>query len=261
MATVLEIKKELDKYFPFTEAEPWDNSGLLVDGEQEVSKIIVALDATLPVIREARAIGAELIITHHPVIFHPLKSLMGNEPAVFALKNNISIISAHTNYDISEYGADAHLKALLEKAAGFSAESVLDITHSEPSPHGFGFIGSLNKDYTYEQFAEVLKEVFNCEHIRFVPTDRKIRKIAYCSGAGGEYLKKAIALGCDAYITADVKHSSFTEALNAGIALYAPTHYQMEKPAMENLAELVFSLFPDTDVLISSLETEPTIVL
>ena len=261
MATVLEIKKEFDKYFPFTEAEHWDNSGLLVEGEKEVSKIVVALDATLPVIREARAFGAELIITHHPVIFHPLKALMDSEPAVLAIKNNISVISAHTNYDISDYGADANLKALLEKAAGFKAESVLDITHTEPAPHGFGFVGNLDRDYSCEEFAKLLKEVFDCEHIRFVPTDRKIRKIAYCSGAGGEYLKKAIAIGCDAYITADVKHSSFTEALNAGIALYAPTHYQMEKPAMENLAKLVFSLFPDTDVWVSNQETEPTIVL
>ena len=261
MATVLEIKKELDKHFPFTEAEPWDNSGFLVDGGREVSKIVVALDATLPVIKEAMAIGAELIITHHPVIFHPLKVLMSSEPAVLALKNNISIISAHTNYDISEYGADANLKALLEKAAGFKDEGVLDVTHTEPAPHGFGFVGSLDRDYGCEEFAEILKGVFACEHIRLMPTERKIRKIAYCSGAGGEYLKKAISLGCDAYITADVKHSSFTEALNAGVALYAPTHYQMEKPAMENMAKLVFSLFPDTDVLVSGEETEPTIVL
>ncbi len=261
MATILEIKKELDKYFPFTEAEPWDNSGLLVDGERNVSKIVVALDATMPVIIEAMAIGAELIITHHPVIFHPLKALISNEPAVIALKRGISIISAHTNYDISRYGADANLNALLEKAAGFTAESVLDVTHTEPAPHGFGFVGSLNKDYTCEEFAKILKEIFACEHIRLVPTQRKIRKIAYCSGAGGEYLKKAISLGCDAYITADVKHSCFTEALNAGMALYAPTHYQMEKPAMENLAKLVFSIFPETDVLVSGQETEPTVVL
>ncbi len=261
MATVLEIKKELDKYFPFTESEPWDNSGLLVEGEREVSKIVVALDATLPVIKEAAELGAELIITHHPVIFHPLKALIDSEPAVFALKNNISIISAHTNYDISEYGADASLKAMLEKAAGFSAQSVLDIRRTEPSPHGFGFVGNLKGDYTCEQFAAVLKEIFGCEQIRLVPSQRKLRKIAYCSGAGGEYLKKAISLGCDAYITADVKHSSFTEALNAGIALYAPTHYQMEKPAMQNLAKLASSLFPDAEVVVSCKETEPTIVL
>lgn len=261
MATVFEIKKELDKYFPFTEAEPWDNSGILVEGDREVTKILVALDATIPAIKEAKGFGAELIITHHPVIFHPLKALVDNEPAVLALKSNISILSAHTNFDISEYGADAHLKKLLSEKAGFKAESVLDITHTEPAPHGFGYIGVLGKEYSCEQFAELLKEIFCCDSLRLVPTAKKIRKIAYCSGAGGEYLKKATMLGCDAYITADVKHSAFTEALNAGIALYAPTHYQMEKPAMENLAKLVFSLFPETDVLHSNLETEPTIVL
>ena len=261
MATVLEIKKALDKHFPFTEAEHWDNSGILVEGDREVTKILVALDATVPVIKEAKAFGVELVITHHPVIFHPLKALVDSEPAVLALKNNISIISSHTNYDISEYGADANLKRLLENAAGFSAECVLDITHTEPAPHGFGFVGTLNKDYSCEEFGKLLKEVFCCDGLRLVPTERPIRKIAYCSGAGGEYLKKAISIGCNAYITADVKHSSFTEALNAGIALYAPTHYQMEKPAMDNLARLVFSLFPETDVLLSNAETEPTMVL
>lgn len=261
MSTVLEIKKELDKHFPFTESEPWDNSGILVEGDRAVTKILVALDATIPVIKEARGYGAELIITHHPVIFHPLKALVDSEPAVFALKNNISILSAHTNFDISEYGADANLKKLLEKAAGFNAESVLDITHTEPTPHGFGFVGVLEKEYSCEEFGKLLKEVFCCDSLRYVPTSKKISKIAYCSGAGGEYLKKAISLGCDAYITADIKHSAFTEALNAGIALYAPTHYQMEKPAMDNLAKLVFSLFPETDVLLSGAETEPTAVL
>ncbi|MBQ8869010.1 MAG: Nif3-like dinuclear metal center hexameric protein [Oscillospiraceae bacterium] len=261
MATVFEIKKELDKYFPFTEAEPWDNSGILVEGDREVTRILVALDATIPAIKEAKGFGAELIITHHPVIFNPLKALCESEPAVLALKSNISVLSAHTNFDISEFGADAHLKKLLSEKAGFKADSVLDVTHTEPTPHGFGYVGTLDKDYSCSEFAELLKEVFCCDSLRLVPTERNIRKIAYCSGAGGEYLKKAIALGCDAYITADVKHSAFTEALNAEIALYAPTHYQMEKPAMENLAKLVFSLFPETDVLLSNLETEPTIVL
>ncbi len=261
MATVFEIKKELDKYFPFTEAEHWDNSGILVEGDREVTKILVALDATVPVIKEAKDFGAELIITHHPIIFHPLKVLFDSEPAVLALKNNISVLSAHTNLDISEFGADAHLKKLLSDKAGFKAESILDTTHTEPAPHGFGYVGTLGKEYSCGEFAELLKEIFCCDSLILVPTEKKIRKIAYCSGAGSEYLKKAIALGCDAYITADVKHSAFTEALNAKVALYAPTHYQMEKPAMQHLAELVYSLFPDTDVLLSNMETEPTVVM
>lgn len=261
MATVFEIQKALEKYFPFTDAESWDNSGILVESSKNVERVIVALDATCDVIKEAKKLNAQLIITHHPVIFHPLKALCENEPAVLALKNGIAIISAHTNYDISEYGADASLSKALSDKAGFCAESILDITRCEPIVHGFGRIGSVNRNFSCEEFALILKDIFACDSLCYVESSNMIRKIAFCSGAGGEYLEKVISLGCDAFITSDVKHSAFITASNANIALFTPTHYQMEKPAMKNISALLSQSFQDIEILLSQSEKEPVKVI
>ena len=261
MATVFDIKNALNEYFPFCEAEVWDNSGLLVDGGNEISKIIVALDATNSVINEAKGLGAELIVSHHPIIFHPLKTLCANEPSVNAVKNSISIISAHTNYDISSFGADQQLSSILKEKLGFENEGFLETTQSAPISRGFGRYGKLKKEYSSEEFALVLKDIFNCQHIRFVSSSKKINKIAFCCGGGSEYLEKAQSLMCDAFITADVKHSAFISASNTGTALYAPTHYQMEKPAMKNMADLLLRLFPDIEIVQSKNECEPSKII
>jgi len=261
MATVFDIYKTLNSALPFGEAEKWDNSGILVESNQKVERILVALDATADVIKEAAKLNAQLIVTHHPVIFHPLKALSVNEPAVLALKEGIAVLSAHTNYDVSEMGADAHLSKLLSENIGFCCDGVLDITQIDPQPHGFGRIGCLKKGISSEDFAKNLKQLLNCDSLRFAPCSKPIYKIAFCCGAGGEYFEKAVSLGCDAFITSDVKHSTFIAANNSNTALFVPTHYQMEKPAMQNLATLLSQNFPDIDVSLSSQEKEPSAVI
>lgn len=261
MATVLDIYSKLNSIFPFSEQESWDNSGILVDGDKAVDKVLVALDATKQVVSEAEKVGAQLIVTHHPVIFYPLKSLSEDNPAVMALKKDIAIISAHTNFDVSDFGADAHLAELLSNEMGFICDGALDITQNNPSPHGFGRIGKLKKAVSAEEFAAGLKKILGCDALRCVSSDKQIEKIAFCCGAGGEYLEKAIALGCDAYITSDVKHSHFTRARDCGISLFVPTHYQMEKPAMKNIVALISENFKEIEIFESKKESNPSYII
>lgn len=258
MAKISDIFGAINAAFPFTEAEKWDNSGLLVETDCEITKITVALDASAVVVNEAKDNGSNLIVTHHPVIFHPLANLSFKNPAVLALKNGIGIISAHTNFDIGYCSADSMFSSLLSENLSFREEGILDITHTQPHPHGFGRMGWLQKPLTSEEFAVKLKDALGADSLRYTKKDGNIRKVAFCCGGGAEYLEKAIDLGIDAYITSDVKHSTFIAAQNSGIALFTPTHYQMEKPAMKNLAEILRQGFPDIQVVESSLEAEPS---
>lgn len=261
MYSISEIYSTINAAFPFCEAEKWDNAGLLVDPEIKVTKIIVALDASVPVVNEAISKGAQLIVTHHPVIFNPIKSLSLRDPAVLALKNSVAIISAHTNYDVGYLSADAHLSKLLADAVDFREDDILDITHTEPIPHGFGRIGRLGKPMSSDEFALKLKEALGSDAIRYTPIERQIRKIAFCCGGGSSYFEKVASQGFDAYITSDVKHNHFTDAINTNTALFVPTHYQMEKPSMSALVSLLKQSFPEAEVILSESEKEPSKVI
>lgn len=257
MAKISEIYAFLNQSFPFCDAEKWDNSGYLVESDCEVKKIIVSLDATCKVVNEAIDKKAELIITHHPVIFSPISALSLSNPAVLAVKNSVGIISAHTNYDVSSLGADALLEKTLVNAFGFTDVKILDITDRDKNI-GFGRIGIIPEAKTADEFAKDLKTLFNADSIRYTACEKPIKKVAFCCGGGSSYIEKAIALGCDAYITSDVKHSSYISAENAGMALFTPTHYQMEKPAMTNIVKVLSDKFPEIEILESEFESEPS---
>lgn len=261
MPKVRDIYSTINAAFPFFEAESWDNSGLLVENDKEISKILVALDASSEVVLEAIEKSANLIITHHPVIFSPLKALSLDNPSVMALRNDIGIISAHTNYDVGYLSADSTFSELLSDCLQFREEGVLDVTHGEPQPHGFGRYGRLSKPLSAKEFAESLKDALDCDSLRYTDGGKLIRKIAFCCGGGSSYVSKAIYEGFDAFITSDVKHSTFIEANNHGLSLFVPTHYQMEKPAMKNMAEFIKNHFADCEVFESENESEPSFVI
>jgi len=261
MPKIRDIYSTINAAFPFSEAESWDNSGLLVENDKEISKILVSLDATCEIVLEAIEKGADLIITHHPVIFNPLKSLSLSNPSVMALKNNIGIISAHTNYDVGYLSADSMFSELLAECMHFREEGILDITQENPQPHGFGRYGRLSKPLSALEFAELLKQSLKCDCLRYTDSGRLIRKVAFCCGGGSEYISKAVDDGFDAYITSDVKHSAFIDANNNSLSLFAPTHYQMEKPAMKNMTDFIKSHFADCEVLESEKESEPSLII
>ena len=174
-----------------------------------------------------------------------------------AVKSSIAIISAHTNYDVSPLGADALLEEKFVKHFAFTDIKLLDVTDRVKNI-GFGRIGVLEKPQSCDEFAKNLKTLFNADCLRFTPCDKPIKKVAFCCGGGSSYIGAAISLGCDAYITSDVKHSSYIEAQNSNLALFTPTHYQMEKAAMARLAGALSEKFPELEVIESEFEAEPS---
>lgn len=233
--TVKNIFEFLNCLYPESLACSFDNVGLLVgDGETEVSKALISLDCTLDTVKKAVKNGCELIITHHPVIFEPLKKLCSGSIQYELVKNGISVISMHTNLDV----ADGGVNDCLCNALGL--QNVKSVTADDGYILKMGSISPVSAD----KLAEHIKEKLGgC--VKFVDGEKQIKNILVCSGSGGEFISEAVKNGADALITADVKHHLFLEAKDSGISLFDAGHFNTEDVVIEPLFEILSKEFSE----------------
>ncbi len=225
--TVKDILTFMDVIAPMKNLHKGDNSGLIVGDENApVTKVLFTLDITCEAVCEAAEKGAEVIVSHHPVIFHPLYNLNEKDPACFALKNNISCICFHSPLDMADGGINDIIFDMLNEHLDMKKLSFFEPIH--PDGRGYGFICSVKNEIMPEEFAKLLKEIFKCTIVRFTDGGKPIRKLAFCSGGGGSDLPLAIENNADAYITGDVKHDTWITARNNGISLYDCGHFHTE---------------------------------
>lgn len=244
MITVGDVYKVIDNIAPFCTQEKWDNSGLLVgDKNMPADKIYISLDISNESVQAAKKAGAQLMISHHPVIFSPLKRLVPADPVWQLAAADMAAICVHTPLDMAEGGINTRLYDMLKNPLDLG-----DITGSADG-NGFGWIAESEADFSAEELGTVLRDILGCSVVRYCKASRPIRKIALCSGSGGSFLADAAAQGCDAYITGDVKHDCWYAARNAGIALFDCGHYHTECIAEELLAEKLREAFPDADII------------
>ncbi|MCD7732944.1 MAG: Nif3-like dinuclear metal center hexameric protein [Oscillospiraceae bacterium] len=252
MTTVRDIYNYIDSFAPYRTQDSWDNSGLLVgDGDEPVTKALCALDASIPAILEAERLGCQLILTHHPVIFDPLKSLDSTVPAALLFRKGISCISSHTNLDSAEYGIS---DMMVDKLGLKNLHKIVDINRSDPvigRVVGYGAVGETEKEMTPEELAKLCKESFNCIAIKYVAGNRNIKTVGMISGAGGSYVTNAFEMGCDAYVSGDVKQQDFIEAERLGMTLVDAGHFETETIAMEYFKERLGEQFPNIEFIVS----------
>lgn len=255
MNLVSEIYKYIDSFAPFSTQENWDNSGLLTGNmNKKVSKVLVTLDITNEVADEAVAIGAELIIAHHPVIFKPLYCLSENEPSCKLLKSGTSAICVHTPYDVAEGGMNDILMAL----TGFEkSEGILEITGQNEKPYGFGTVGIISQEYTADELAKKLKNDLGCTVVRYTDGGRPIKKAAFCTGSGGNLIESALSCGADAYITSEVKHDQWLFARQKGISVFDCGHFHTENIGMIRLCKMLAADFPNIEFVMSEVNKDP----
>lgn len=259
MATVKEIYQMLDQFAPFRTQMDFDNAGLLVGDENaKVTKILVSLDITLPVIQEAIEMGADLIVAHHPVIFHPVKSIVKGEltgdKLIALIQNNISAICAHTNLDVAAGGVnDALAEALTLKDIEVFLPDGLD---EQGRPYGLGRIGVLEEPCALPEFAKRVKERLGANGVRYVDVGRPVRRVAVGGGACGGSLYDAFAKGCDAFVTSDVKYDGFLDAKALGIGLIDAGHFPTENVVLPVLEKLLKNGFPDVEICLSQVHKE-----
>lgn len=232
------IYNVIDLIAPFSEAEEWDNSGILVDSGKDIKKALFCLDASLSVIKEAIEKGVDLIVSHHPLIFDPLYKIEKGSPISLLIKNEISLISAHTNLDKS----------------GISVSTAEKLGLTDISSDGFLVSGN-TETISAGELAGKCKEILGCPNVRYTEKE-DIKKVAFVSGSGGSFLSEAIEKGADALITGDIKHDVFIEANNKGIALIDAGHYSTEKIFISRFAKKVGEK-ADIEIILSEKEEIP----
>ena len=238
---VSDIYDSLNAIAPSETALSFDNVGILVgDPNTEVQKSVVALDCTPAVVKKAVAENAQLIITHHPVIFEPLKSVVkGNGNVVYdCIQNGISVISMHTNLDVAAGGVNDCLAKALE------LENIQTVTDDE----GFSFrMGSLKTEMSATKLAEYVKARLG-GNIRYTDGEKAIKTISVCGGSGGSELYFAMQ-SSDALVTADVKHNVFIEAASKGYTLLDAGHFHTENVIVNPLAEALNEKIKDVEFI------------
>ncbi len=245
--TVRDVYDFIDGVAPFGLTDrSFDNTGILVgDDEAAVTKIAVCLDVTNDIIGECVQKGANLIVSHHPVIFSGLKNVKKGTVVHNLIKNGISVISAHTNFDIADGGISDIMLDMLAFDTDGGAE-VLQPVH--PDGSGYGRVVTLKTPVTASELAEKCRQVFDCPCVRYCDCGREITKIGLCSGAGSDGMKYALGKGCDAYLCGDVKQNIFIDAMNAGLAVFDVLHYNSEVILCDVLRGKLAERFADTEV-------------
>ena len=239
----------MNKIAPFEKSMKFDNCGLLIgDANNEVKKVLVALDITKNVIKEASEIGADLIISHHPVIFSALKTIKFGSIPDLICKSNINVICAHTNLDVAETGVNFHLA----KSIGLSNLETLAYEDNLP----LGFIGDLSAELDCKEFALHVKKSLNCSGIRYTKLNKRIKKVAVCSGSGGEFYEKAYLKGADALVTGEIKHSQILAANELPITIVDAGHFKTENVIVEPLKNELISNFPEIETFSSKACTD-----
>lgn len=225
---------------PFSSQEEWDNSGLLIGSmDNKVNAVLTCLDITSKAVEEADRIHASLIVSHHPVIFDPLKNISSESVVYKLIQGNISALCCHTNADKSEYGTNAAAYELMRDELKLGEKINLP---------DCGFTASC-AEISPEQLSEKLSAIFNTK-VRYNKTYGTINKIYFCSGSGGFLINDIKEEGA-ALITGDVKHNIFVDADNRTIPVFDCTHYATEIPFAEKTASLLLEKFPKLNVKIS----------
>lgn len=251
--TIQDVYNAIDTVAKFSTQEKWDNSGLLVGNPKaKVSKVLVALDITNEVVQEAISLNCELIVSHHPVIFEPLKSITPKDVVYKLAQNNIGAICCHTPLDICVGGINDILYSLFKNPLSLNDDtSPIEDVKNCGLGSGFGRICTTNTALSCKQIALALKDILDCSVVRYVPTDKPIHKIAWCSGSGGSMLEDVISLGADAFITGDVKHDRWIFAKDNGLALFDCGHFHTENVAVPYLRQLIFASVPNVEVYVA----------
>jgi dinuclear metal center YbgI/SA1388 family protein len=225
---IQEFCAHMERVAPKELALEFDNPGLLIEPDHaEIARVLVALDCTKAVAEEAAEWGADLVLVHHPLFYHPVKKLAYSDPATAAacvlLRHGIGLYAAHTNLDAAHGGVNDTLCALF------------GIREAIPFDEGVGRIGQLKEAETLAVFAKRAELILNT-HVRVSGDPEKtISRVAVMGGSGGGSVAHAVAQGADVLLTGELKHSDALDAQMLGLSLVVAGHYETEAVVLEPL--------------------------
>lgn len=254
MITVNQVYEAMQHIAPLELAEHWDNPGLLVDCGGPVHRVLVALDITPEVVAEAASRQCEVIVSHHPVIFDPLKKIGPQDVPFQLVQAGISAICMHTNLDAAEGGVN-------EVLAG-----IFGMRDWEVFADGCGRVGEV-EPITVPELARKAQAVLGgrCNRprsgpavqVKFADTGRTVKRLAVISGAGGSMFEDALAVGADCLLTGEANHHAAIDAVRLGLSLVAAGHYATEFPVCAAIADRLRTAFPELEVRVSGENRDP----
>lgn len=250
MPTVKDVYEFLQTLAPESMAMDWDHVGLLCGrSDREVRRLLVALDPFLPVAREAAERDCQLLVTHHPAIWHLEKvndETQSGRTLLYLIEHGISALNAHTNLDCAPGGVNDCLAQTL----GLTKVSVIDPVGTDAEGREYGLLrGGDVTAQTTEEFLQTVKSALHCDCLRYVSGGKLIRRVAVGGGACADSLNRVAALGYDAFVTADCKYNQFVDAEELGLTLVDAGHFETENPVCAVLAEKLREKFPEIEVL------------
>lgn len=239
--TVEKIIALLNQQAPESSALDWDNVGLLVgDKDWPVSKVYIALDATEEVIDDAVHQGAEMIITHHPMIFTSVNKVTEDHfvghRIIKLIEHHVAVYAMHTNFDI--HG----MTDLAQRALGIKQSVILDVCErdEEENEYGIGCVGMLDDMMTLEQFGAYVRDAFHLSHVKvFGDPETEIRMVAIAPGSGKSMINQSIRKAADVLVTGDIDHHSGIDAVAKGLTIIDAGHYGVEHIFIEYIANFL----------------------
>lgn len=235
MIILSELYKSLEKKIPGELSCSWDNDGLMVscDTGKTVKKALIALDATDSVIKYAIEIKADVIVTHHPLIFTPVRSLVSPK-LITLVKNGISVLSFHTRLDALDGGVNSALAAKLR------------IGNTEPLSSELGLIGDVHAEIPVNDYAEFVCKALGCDAVSFIPSEKIVKRVAVVGGSGKDYISDAARHGADILVTGESGYHSMCDAADMGLHVIDAGHYETEQPVCEVLNNFIRRI--DSDI-------------
>ncbi len=220
MTTVKNIYDYINSIAPFDTQEEWDNAGFLIgEFRKEVKKAVLCLDVTKAVAEYAKDVEADLIISHHPVIFNGIKNVKKGSAVYTCIENDIAVISAHTNFDLAESGINYNLAMRL----------------------------GLN-DMSIDDFAQFVSYTLDVSGLRYTDTEKPVKIIAVGGGACEEYIELAVQ-NADCFVTGDMKYHAMLECAENSYAVISAGHYETEHDSFIMLMDKLKALFADVEFL------------
>lgn len=258
MTTVSDIVALMETIAPQRKKESWDNVGLSCGRpDKQVHTILVALDPFEDVAAEAVQVEADLIVTHHPLLFHPAYSVTDEttigRTLMTLIRHDIAAFSAHTNLDIAPEGVGY----CLASALGLENISVIEPTEQDARGNIWGLLrkGTV-PEQPLETFLSHVKQTLHTPTLRYAAEGETVHRVAVGGGACADEWKSAWDAGCDTFVTSDAKYNDFWDARDAGLTLIDAGHFYTENPACPWLQRILQTAFPETTVLLSKVHRD-----
>ena len=244
--TVKDLYGQMEARIPRALSCSWDNDGLMCcpEPERHVARVLVSLDVTAEVVQTAIAKKYDLIVSHHPLIFRPMRALDPVDPVakkcIALLRAGIAVMSFHTRLDAVEGGVNDTLASVLglRNVLPFEGEDGMSL----------GRIGETAEECSIEDFAHYVKKVTRAETVSFSDAGRTVRRVALVGGSGSDEVRAAARAGADTYLSGELPHHAMTDAPECGMNLVAAGHYATEQPVTARIAALLREIAPELTV-------------